>query len=75
MLQVTPVVSVADDDSCVSESPELLNRCEGWQPEAFASAQEFLDHSRVPVVSCLILDIFLPGIIGLLRERYATLSQ
>ena len=75
MLQVTPVVSVADDDLCERESLELLTRCEGWQPETFASAQEFLDHPRVPVVSCLILDISLPGIIGLLRERYATLSQ
>ena len=75
MLQVTPVVSVADDDLCERESLELLTRSEGWQPETFASAQEFLDHPRVPVLSCLILDIFLPGIIGLLRERYATLSQ
>ena len=75
MLQVTPVVSVADDDLCERESLELLTRSEGWQPETFASAQEFLDHPRVPVVSCLILDISLPGIIGLLRERYATLSQ
>ena len=75
MLQGAPIVSVADDHLCVCESLELLTRCEGWQPETFASAQEFLDHSRVPVVSCLILDIFLPGIIGLLREGYATLSQ
>jgi FixJ family two-component response regulator len=72
MLQVTPIVVVADDDLSVHESLELLTR---WQPETFASAQKFLDHPRVPVLSCLILDIFLPGIIGLLRGRYATLSQ
>jgi len=75
MLQGAPIVSVADDHLCVCESLELLTRCEGWQPETFASAQEFLHHLRVPVLSCLILDIFLPGIIGLLRDRYATLSQ
>ena len=75
MLQGAPTVLVADEDLCVCESLELLNRCEGWQPETFASAQEFLDHPRVPVLSCLILDILFPGIIGLLRDRYATLSQ
>ena len=75
MLQGAPIVFLADDDVCVRESLELLTRCKGWQPETFASAQEFLDHPRVPVLSCLILDIFLPGIIGLLRDRYATLSQ
>lgn len=75
MLQGAPIVLVADEDLSVRESLELLTRCEGWQPETFAAAQEFLDHPRVPVLSCLILDIFLPGIIGLLRDRYATLSQ
>ncbi len=74
MLQGAPIVLVADDQLGVRESIELLTRCEVWQPETFASAQEFLDHPRVPVLSCLILDIFLPGIIGLLRDRYATLS-
>jgi len=75
MLQVTPIVFVVDDDVFVRESLELLIRCEGWQPETLASAQQFLDHPRAPVPSCLIFDIFLPGIIGLLRDRYATLSQ
>ncbi len=69
MLQVTPIVFVADDDLCVRESTQLLIRCEGWQPETFASAQEFLDHPRTPVPSCLILDISLPGLTGLDLQR------
>jgi len=49
-----------------------LIRTEGWQPETFASAQEFLDHPRVPVPSCLVLDISLPGLNGLeLQKRIA----
>ena len=65
MSHVTPIVFVVDDDVSVRESLELLIRCEGWQPKTFASAQEFLDHPRVPVPNCLILDVSLPGLNGL----------
>ena len=69
MLQVTPVVFVADDDVCLRESLELPTLCEGWQPETFASAQEFLHHPRAPVPSCLNLDISLPGYIAMARDE------
>ncbi|MGA2348456.1 MAG: response regulator [Candidatus Sulfotelmatobacter sp.] len=65
MSDVTPIVFVVDDDVSVRESLELLIRGEGWQPKTFASAQEFLDHPRVPVPNCLILDVSLPGLNGL----------
>jgi FixJ family two-component response regulator len=69
MLQVTPIVFVVDDDVSVRESLELLIRCEGWQPETFASAQEFLDYPRVLVPNCLVLDVSLPGLNGLDLQR------
>src|SRR5271167_3409745 len=65
MLHLTPIVFVVDDDVSVRESLELLIRCEGWQPETFASAQEFLDYPRVLVPNCLVLDVSLPGLNGL----------
>jgi FixJ family two-component response regulator len=65
MSDVTPIVFVVDDDISVRESLELLIRCEGWQPETFASAQEFLDYPRVLVPNCLVLDVSLPGLNGL----------
>ena len=65
MSDVTPIVFVVDDDVSVRESLELLIRCEGWQPETFASAQEFLDFPRVLVPNCLVLDVSLPGLNGL----------
>ncbi len=69
----TPIVFVVDDDVSVRESLELLIRCEGWQPEIFASAQEFLSRPRVLVPSCLILDVSLPGLNGLdLQKRIAS---
>ncbi|MGO9084812.1 MAG: response regulator transcription factor [Candidatus Sulfotelmatobacter sp.] len=72
MLNVTPIVFVVDDDVSVRESLELLIRCDGWQPQTFASAQEFLDHPRALVPSCLVLDVSLPGLNGLdLQKRVA----
>jgi FixJ family two-component response regulator len=63
--RATPIVFVVDDDVSVRESLELLIRCAGWQPETFASAQEFLARPRAPAPSCLVLDVSLPGLNGL----------
>ena len=68
----TPIVFVVDDDISVRESLELLIANAGWQPETFASAQEFLSRPRVLVPSCLILDVALPDLNGLdLQKRVA----
>lgn len=61
----TPIVFIVDDDVSVRESLELLVRNENWKPETFASAQEFLNHPRTLVPSCLVLDLSLPGLNGL----------
>jgi FixJ family two-component response regulator len=45
----TPIIFVVDDDISVRESLELLISFAGWQPELFASAEEFLAHPRVSV--------------------------
>jgi FixJ family two-component response regulator len=71
-LDVRPIVFVVDDDISVRESLELLIRCQGWRPETFASAQEFLSRPRAHVPSCLVLDFSLPGLNGLeLQNRVA----
>jgi FixJ family two-component response regulator len=72
MSQAPPIVFVVDDDVSVRESLEALLRCEGWQPETYASASEFLARPRVLTPSCLILDVSLPGLNGLdLQKRVA----
>jgi FixJ family two-component response regulator len=72
MATVAPIVFIVDDDVSVRESLELLIQNEGWQAETFASAQEFLDHPRVALPSCLVLDVSLPGLNGLeLQQRVA----
>jgi FixJ family two-component response regulator len=56
----------------VRESLQLLIQTEGWHPETFASAQEFLDNPQALVPSCLVLDVSLPGLNGLdLQKRVA----
>jgi FixJ family two-component response regulator len=69
MLNLTPIVFVVDDDVSVRESLESLIRCEGWRPETFSSAQEFLDYPRVHIPNCLVLDVSLPGLNGLNLQR------
>ena len=65
-----PVVFVVDDDVSVRESLELLILSAGWQPEMFASAEEFLERSRIDRPSCLVLDVTLPNLNGLdLQKR------
>jgi FixJ family two-component response regulator len=64
-----PVVFIVDDDVSVRESLELLVRNENRKPETFASAEEFLDHARTPVPSCLVLDLSLPGLNGLELQK------
>ena len=68
----TPIVFVVDGDVEVRESLELLVRCQGWKPETFASAQEFLNRPRALVPSCLVLDFSGPGFNGReLQKRIA----
>jgi len=72
MSRDTPIVFVVDDDISVRESLESLIRFAGWQPQIFASAEEFLSRPRLFVPSCLVLDVTLPDLNGLdLQKRIA----
>src|SRR5271169_1801424 len=62
---LAPIVFVVDDDISLRESLEVLARSEGWEPETFASAQEFLARPRPAVPNCLILATSHPDVNGL----------
>jgi FixJ family two-component response regulator len=61
----SPTVLVVDDDISVRQSLELLIQLAGWQPQTFASAEEFLTQPRIMGPSCLVLDMSLPNLSGL----------
>jgi FixJ family two-component response regulator len=72
MSHATPIVFVVDDDVSVRRSLEMLIGSAGWQTKTFATASDFLCWPRVPVPSCLVLDVTLPDINGLeLQKRVA----
>src|SRR2546428_4539945 len=75
MSNAVPIVFVVDDDVSVRESLELLIRCEGWEPQTFASALEFLARPRALVPSCLVLDISLPGLNGLDLQKQVAVER
>ena len=70
-----PIVFVVDDDVSVRESLELLIQFEGWQPETFASAEEFLARPRVLIPNCLVLDISLPNLNGLELQKLIAVDR
>ena len=59
-----PLVSVVDDSESVRESlPDLL-QYSGFDVQAFASAEAFLESGTVEGTHCLVLDVGLPGMSG-----------
>jgi FixJ family two-component response regulator len=69
----TPIVYVVDDDRDVREGLKSLLESVGLKTQTFESAAEFLRSKRVDDVSCLILDVRMPGLSGL--DFQAELSQ
>ena len=66
------LVAVVDDSESVRESlPDLLEQ-EGFAVEAFESAEAFLAAEGGGEVSCLILDVGLPGMSGPDLQRELT---
>ena len=63
------LVSVVDDDESVRESlPDLLREF-GFAAQTFSSAEEFLASHFVGKTSCLLLDVAMPGMSGLILQR------
>ena len=71
----TSVVFVVDDDVSVRESLELLIQFAGWQPQTFASAEDFLARPRSIGPSCLVLDVSLPNLSGLDLQKLITADR
>lgn len=61
---------VVDDDASMRDSLRRLLGSEGFQVETFSSARAFMEgFERSDVPSCLVLDVFLPGLTGLALQQ------
>lgn len=69
MTDAKPTVFVVDDDPSVRNSLALLIESAGWQSELFGSAQEFLVRPPTFWPSCMLLDMFLPDLLGCDLQR------
>ena len=64
------LVAIVDDDPSVRRGLQRLILSAGWKVESFASAQDFLLFPRTAALTCLVLDLQLPGLSGLdLQKR------
>src|SRR4051812_14149906 len=61
----SPIVYVVDDDWDIREGLKALFESLGLRSQTFESTEEFLQSKRPDEVSCLILDVKLPGLSGL----------
>jgi FixJ family two-component response regulator len=63
-----PVVYIVDDDEAVRDSLQWLLEANGFGARSFASAEDFLAMLRAgsgpAPVSCLVLDVRMPGMTG-----------
>jgi FixJ family two-component response regulator len=65
----TPIVFIIDDDPDVRDGLGDLLQSVGLESTVFRSAAEFLKSKKPDEVSCLILDVRLPGLSGIEFQR------
>ena len=70
-----PKISIVDDDESVREALKSFLKSAGFEVEAFASAEEFLNSGHVSGAACLILDVRMPGMSGVELQDRLTASR
>ena len=74
-MAASPLIAIVDDDESVRDALTSLLHAVGWQAEAFASAEAFLQSGQVHTTACLLLDVRLPCLSGLELQRQLRSSQ
>jgi FixJ family two-component response regulator len=69
--QGIPTVFIVDPDKAARDSLSALITCQGWHPETFTCAEEFLAQPVEVAPGCLTLDVSLPGLSGLELQKQA----
>jgi FixJ family two-component response regulator len=70
-----PRISIVDDDASIREALKSLMRSVRYDVEAFESAEAFLASERSHETSCLILDVYLPGMNGFDLQNRLNIEQ
>ena len=68
-------ISIVDDDESIREALKSLMRSVQFDVEAFESAEAFLASEHSHHTSCLILDLYLPGMNGFDLQNHLNREQ
>ena len=72
MSQTSPRIFIVDDDTPFSRSLTILVESAGFDVETYTSAEEFLETRPYKGISCLLLDVRMPGLTGPVLQRELT---
>ena len=61
----TSVIAIVDDDQAIREAIESLLKSARYGVELYGSAEEFLNSGPRQDITCLVLDMRMPGMSGL----------
>ena len=68
------MISIIDDDKSVRNATSTLLGCLGYATATFASAEEFLQSSRLQETACLIADVQMPVMSGVDLQHHLIAS-
>ena len=72
MSKTSPRIFIVDDDIAFSRSLARLVKSIGFDVETYTSAEEFLETRPYKGISCLLLDVRMPGLTGPVLQRELT---
>jgi FixJ family two-component response regulator len=65
-----PLVTIIDDDESAREAIAALVRSLGFLVAEFADAAAFLESDRLAQTTCLLVDMWMPGMTGLALHQH-----
>ena len=68
------ILAVVDDDESARKSTTLLIESFGYRAAGFESAETLLMSSQLHEISCLVIDVRMPGMNGLQLQRHLAAS-
>ena len=69
------IVVAVEDDHRVRESMESLMESAGYAPVTFSSGEEFLRSGSLAAATCVIIDVWMPGMDGIEVQRRIRLER